>query len=84
VTPLLISCANGHKETTKFLTKTGADLHAVEERGIGAIHSACVKGSLEVVDLLLTKGDNIETKTEERFTSLMVQLSLVSFQSSSC
>jgi len=57
-TALHLSSFLGRKEVVEYLTKIGADLHAVSKNGLGVmpIHSAIAGRKLEVAQFLLEQG----------------------------
>ncbi|XP_051226927.1 uncharacterized protein [Lolium perenne] len=64
-TPLEHAVAGGNLPAARFLLDHGADLHQENEKGVTVIHLAAMKGKSEIVKLLLSRGADVDAKSEE-------------------
>lgn len=56
----------GKVEELKQAIQEGVDIHAMDGRGLNALHWACMRGHLDVVDLLLQHDAKINEKDDDR------------------
>jgi len=61
---------SGLDDAVRVLLRHGADVHAVDEHGAGALHRASLFGHANVVEMLLAAGANINQKMEDGDTPL--------------
>mmetsp|Transcript_21228 Transcript_21228/g.55211 ORF Transcript_21228/g.55211 Transcript_21228/m.55211 type:complete len:1203 (-) Transcript_21228:303-3911(-) len=69
-TPLMNAAIDNNVEIARMLIKAGADVEAVENRGLTSLHFASAAGSTDVIELLLDNGARLEKRTkggEEQF-----------------
>lgn len=65
-TPLMAACRNGHVEVARYLVEqAGADVNQDECEDLTALNYAAYSGSIELVDLLLDHGADIDNETWE-------------------
>jgi uncharacterized protein len=64
-------------ETAKYLVEHGVDVNAVGQFGWTALHSAAYQGLNDVIEYLVSKGANLETKDELGQTPLSISLSIL-------
>ena len=65
-TPLMDACRNGHVEVARYLVEqAGADVNQDECEDLTALNYAAYSGSIELVDLLLDHGADIDNETWE-------------------
>ncbi|KAL9131206.1 MAG: hypothetical protein Q9217_000808 [Psora testacea] len=73
VTPLMAAARNGHRDIVEALILRGADKSARKKSsGAQAIHQAATHGYLDVVKLLVDKGDHVDVVNEDNVTPLML------------
>jgi Ankyrin repeats (3 copies) len=66
----LWACACGHHEVIDFLLRHGASLQDEANTGEAAIHWAVMGGRIPTIQLLLSRGANLETKNSYAGTAL--------------
>ncbi|XP_022800163.1 ankyrin-3-like [Stylophora pistillata] len=71
-TPLMVAAANGKLHAVKWFLGKGANVTCVDNSRWNMLHSAAHGGDTDVIDLILTHLPDIESKTAEGFTPLMV------------
>ena len=71
-TPLMNAAIYGNVEAVKSLIKRGADPSLVSNRGWNSLHFAAQCGDTDIIDLIYTRLPNIESKTGEGYTQLMI------------
>ena len=59
-TPLMYSCINGHRETTKYLIDAGCNVNVRANNGISAIGCAIDRKHTEIVEMLIGAGADAE------------------------
>ena len=70
---LLINAAlNGNVKAVKSIMKRGADPSLMDNRGWNTLHLAAQGGDTDIISLIHTHLPNIESKTGEGYTPLMV------------
>lgn len=71
-TPLIIAAVNGDSQIASILLDAGADIHASDSMlGMQAIHWAASEGSTAIVEMLLRKGSNVDSRKWSGQTPLM-------------
>lgn len=65
--PIHICAMHGDVEIAQILIAQGADLHETDQYGYTPLHWAVVREHAPFIDLLLSKGVNINTKIVEEF-----------------
>ena len=68
-TPLQRACIEGHLPITKRLIDRRADLNAVNDEGLTALEYAAMYGRLDMVQLFLSAGVDLEGKNREHLDS---------------
>jgi uncharacterized protein len=63
--------------TARYLLEHGADVNAVGEFGWTPLHAASYQGLTDVIELLVSKGANLETKDKLGQTPLSISLSIL-------
>jgi len=63
--------------TAKYLVEHGADVNAVGEFGWTPLHAASYQGLTDVIEFLVSKGANLETKDKLGQTPLSISLSIL-------
>ena len=77
-TALHLACLNGHKHVASYLIENNANLEAADNRGQTVLHSAVHQGQAAIVELLLSKSENLTIINKEDVdgeTSLHLALS---------
>jgi ankyrin repeat protein len=64
-------------ETARYLLEHGADVNAVGEFGWTPLHAASYQGLTDVIELLVSKGANLEAKDKLGQTPLSIALSVL-------
>ena len=64
-TPLLWACQNGHLNVVKILLQNNANLFATSDCGHTALHFAVQSGEVELVEMLVKKGLDIDGQNKE-------------------
>ena len=63
---------NGYVQAVKSIMKRGADPSLMDNRGWNTLHHAAMGGDTDIISLIHTHLPNIESKTGEGYTPLMV------------
>ena len=71
-TPLMRAALKGNVEVVKNVIKRGADPSLMDNRGWNTLHFAAQGGDTDILSLIHTHLPNIESKTGEGYTPLMV------------
>ena len=71
-TPLMNAALNGYVQAVKSIMKRGADPSLMDNRGWNTLHHAAMGGDTDIISLIHTHLPNIESKTGEGYTPLMV------------
>nr|XP_058949946.1 ankyrin-1-like [Pocillopora verrucosa] len=71
-TPLMDAALNGNVKAVKSIMKRGADPSLMDNRGWNTLHHAAQSGDTDIISLIHTHLPNIEPKTGEGYTPLMV------------
>ncbi|XP_022800162.1 ankyrin repeat domain-containing protein 50-like [Stylophora pistillata] len=71
-TPLMVAALNGKLHAVKWFLEKGANVTCVDSRRWNALHFAAQPGDTDVIDLIFTHLPDIESKTAEGYTPLMV------------
>ena len=71
-TPLMNAALNGNVQVVKSVIKRGADPSLMDNRGWNTLHCAAKGGDTDIISLIHTHLPNIESKTGEGHTPLMV------------
>ena len=71
-TPLMNAALNGNVQVVKSVIKRGADPSLMDNRGWNTLHYAAHGGDTDMISLIHTHLPNIESKTGEGETPLMV------------
>ena len=71
-TPLMNAALNGNVQVVKSVIKRGADPSLMDNRGWNTLHCAAQGGDTDIISLIHTHLPNIESKTGEGHTPLMV------------
>mgnify|MGYP000079041106 CR=1 FL=1 len=71
-TLLMNAALNGNVQAVKSIMKRGADPSLMDNRGWNTLHHAAQGGDTDVISLIHTHLPNIESKTGEGYTPLMV------------
>ncbi|XP_066023852.1 putative ankyrin repeat protein RF_0381 isoform X2 [Pocillopora verrucosa] len=71
-TPLMNAALNGNVQVVKSVIKRGADPSLMDNRGWNTLHCAAMGGDTDIISLIHTHLPNIESKTGEGDTPLMV------------
>ena len=64
-TPLIRGAEGNHTHVVEYLIAMGADVNARTIYDITALHHACLKGNLESIRLLVSKGANVNIKSNK-------------------
>ena len=72
ITPLMIAAANGKLHAVKWFLEKGATVTCENKRGWNTLHHAAQRGDTDIISLIYTHLPNIESKTGEGYTPLMV------------
>ena len=70
ITPLMITCSNGHVNVATYLVEHGANIHLQDKTGDTCLHEAAERGRVEVVSKLLGLGAK-EKQNYKRLTPLL-------------
>jgi ankyrin repeat protein len=62
---------DGDFENVKSAIENGADVEAIDGRGMKAIHWAALRGHKEIVEILLEKGADVNGKNSAEWTAIM-------------
>ena len=71
-TPLMLAALNGKLRAVKWFLERGATVACEEKRGWNTLHHAAQGGDTDIISLIHTHLPNIESKTGEGDTPLMV------------
>ena len=71
-TLLMNAALNGNVKAVKSIMKRGADPSLMDNRGWNTLHYAAQGGDTDIISLIHTHLSNIESKTGEGYTPLMV------------
>jgi ankyrin repeat protein len=72
-TPLHIACEEGHEDLAEvLLIRFKVELNVSDMNGWEPLHSACSHGNFKIIQLLLKKGANIKSITNEGDTPLHI------------
>ena len=71
-TPLMNAALNGNVQAVKSMIKRGADPSLTDNKGWNTLHHAAQGGDTDIISLIHTHLPNIESKTSNGFTPLMV------------
>jgi ankyrin repeat protein len=76
-TPLQLACFFASRDTAKLLLERGANPEAVSRNGmeLRAIHSAAASRSVEIMELLLSRGANVHAAQHGGWTALHAAVS---------
>lgn len=72
ITPLMNAALNASVLAVKSLIKRGVDPSLMDDRGWNSSHFATEGGDTDIIDLIHTHLPDIESKTGEGYTPLMV------------
>ena len=72
ITPLMIAAANGKLHAVKWFLEKGATVTCESKRGWNTLHHAAQRGDTDIISLIYTHLPNIESKTGEGSTPLIV------------
>ena len=70
-TPLMKAIQNKDLVTIKMLVEANANTHTINDKGESVLQMAVLSRSIDVLDYLLEKGANFETKTSLETTNLV-------------
>ncbi|KAL1259509.1 hypothetical protein QQF64_010086, partial [Cirrhinus molitorella] len=70
--PLVHAVENNFTEMVSFLIESGCDVNAQSYSGNTALHSACGRGHIEIVRVLLKNGADSSLKNNHNDTAIMV------------
>ncbi|XP_061610307.1 ankyrin repeat and EF-hand domain-containing protein 1a [Phyllopteryx taeniolatus] len=73
-TPLMVACAIGNYEVTKYLLDKSAAVDICDQFCWTPLHHAAQAGKVEILELLLEAGANIDAQTITGTTPLMVAI----------
>lgn len=62
--PESVPCLPSFLPCPQALLKAGAEANAADDKGLTALHRACLKGHVRVVEALLVAGADLEARTE--------------------
>ena len=65
VTPLYVSCKNGHFDAARLLLDNGAEVDRADEGGRTPLSEACSDGRIDVARLLLDNGAEVDRAVEK-------------------
>ena len=71
-TPLMNAALNGNVQAVESLMKRGADPSLMDNKGWNTLHNAAQGGNTDIISLIHAHLPNIESKTGEGHTPLMV------------
>uniref|UniRef100_A0A914I483 Uncharacterized protein n=1 Tax=Globodera rostochiensis TaxID=31243 RepID=A0A914I483_GLORO len=71
VTPLYVAAQNGHNEVCTLLMDNGANTNHGSAQGGSPWFEACLEGHLHIVELFVSRDQDIEVVNLEEFTALM-------------
>ncbi|XP_066023841.1 ankyrin-2-like isoform X3 [Pocillopora verrucosa] len=71
-TPLMVAAAHGKLHAVKWFLEKGATVACEDKRGWNTLHHAASGGDTDIISLIHTHLPNIESKTGEGYTPLMV------------
>ena len=77
ITPLMITCYNGHMNVATYLVEHGANIHLQDKNGDTCLHYASERGHVEVVSKLLAVGakenpDYVNARNNSGTTPLLI------------
>ena len=72
LTPLMVAAVTGKLHAVKWFLEKGATVACEDKRGWNTLHSAAQGGDTDIISLIHTHLPNIESKTGEGYTPLMV------------
>lgn len=71
-TPLMDAALHGKVENVRSIFEMGADPSLVDNERRNSLHFAAYGGNIDIIDLILTKVPNIESRTKKGHTPLML------------
>ena len=71
-TPLMVAAFTGELHAVKWFLKKGVTVACEDKRGWNTLHHAASGGDTDIISLIHTHLPNIESKTDEGYTPLMV------------
>ena len=71
-TPLMVAAVHGKLHAVKWFLEKGATVACEDKRGWNTLHHAASGGDTDIISLIHTHLPNIESKTDEGYTPLMV------------
>ena len=74
-TPLMNAALNGNVQAVKSMIKRGADPSLTDNKGWNTLHFAAQGGDTDIISLIHTHLPNIESKTGQGYTPLMLAAS---------
>ena len=83
-TPLLVAAYNGKLHAVKWFLERGANAAYEDNGGWNALHSAASSGDPETIDHILTHVPNIESKTADGETPLIIAVRCQMLQGVKC
>ena len=83
-TPLLVAAYNGKLHAVKWFLERGANAAYEDNGGWNALHSAASSGDPETIDHILTHVPNIESKTANGGTPLIIAVRYQKLQGVKC
>ena len=83
-TPLLVAAYNGKLHAVKWFLERGANAAYEDNGGWNALHSAASSGDPETIDHILTHVPNIESKTADGETPLIIAVRCQTLQGVKC
>ena len=83
-TPLLVAAYNGKLHAVKWFLERGANATYKDKGGWNALHSAAYSGDAETIDHILTHVPNIESKTADGETPLIIAVRHQKLQGVKC
>ena len=69
---LHMACKNGQLSLIKSLLKAKLNINAMNSEGLSPLHLAVIEGNIEVTNLLISEGVNIELKDSKYRSSLLL------------
>ena len=83
-TPLMNAALEGKLEVVKGLTEKGADPCLEDNRGWNSLHFASQRDEADFIELLLTYVPDIDSRTAEGYTPLMIAAFTANLQAVKC